>query len=251
MITDWQFYLLAVPAVILMGVSKGGFSGLSVLSMPLLSLAVSPVKAAAIMLPILIIQDVVSVWAYRSTWDRRNLAILIPGALAGVILGYALAAKVQDTEVKFVVGLIAAGFVIYTYWRQRIAGELKPHAADVPRGLFWGGLTGFTSFVAHAGAPPFQVYVMPQQLAPQIYVGTSVICFAIVNWLKVLPYLLLGQFSRENLETSGALFPIAVVSTLAGVWLVRRVDAQSFYTVIYVLTFGVGVWLIGESLWAM
>src|SRR5688572_21172971 len=85
MITDPFFYAAAVPAVILMGLAKGGFSGLGLLALPLMALVVSPVQSAAIMLPILIVQDVVTVWAYRRTWDRRNVLILVPSATFGII----------------------------------------------------------------------------------------------------------------------------------------------------------------------
>ncbi|MGA2794670.1 MAG: TSUP family transporter, partial [Roseiarcus sp.] len=91
---DWTFYLVAVPAVILVGLSKGGFSGLSTLAMPLLSVVMSPVRAAAIMLPILLVQDWVSVWAFRRDFEPRNLAILIPASLIGIGAGWLFAADV-------------------------------------------------------------------------------------------------------------------------------------------------------------
>ena len=104
MIDNWHFYLAAVPAVLLMGLSKGGFSGLAILSTPLVSMVTSPVRAAAIMLPILIVQDAVGVWAYRHEWSRRNIVYLMPGALAGVTAGYLLAARVSDAMVTLEIG---------------------------------------------------------------------------------------------------------------------------------------------------
>ena len=97
MVTDPLFYAVAVPAVTLLGLAKGGFSGLGLLSLPLMSLVVSPVQAAAIILPILLVQDVVSVWAYRRAWDKRNVMILLPSAIIGTGTGYLLAAPVSDT----------------------------------------------------------------------------------------------------------------------------------------------------------
>ena len=244
-ITDPWFYAAAIPAVILMGLAKGGFAGLGLLSIPLMALVVSPVKAAALMLPILIVQDMVSTYAYRRDFDMRNLTILLPGCLIGVFLGWLMAAHVSDDLVKLGVGLISIGFVIL-YWNKReIIGD--PVQCGVPLGVFWGAIAGFTSFVAHAGGPPFQVYVMPQRLPPQTYVGTSTWFFTITNLIKVVPYFLLGQFSTENLGTSTALFPVALLSTLAGVWLVRRIDAARFYTIIYALTFLIGVKLVLDT----
>src|SRR5579863_3949586 len=139
MIGDWTFYAAAAPAVILLGLSKGGFSGLSALSMPLLSLAISPVKAAAILLPILIIQDWVSVWAFRHDWEKRNLLILIPASAIGVVLGWLLAAHVSEALVRLAVGLISVGFVAYVLLRSW-GGEPEATRPTVAPGLVWGAL---------------------------------------------------------------------------------------------------------------
>jgi uncharacterized protein len=244
---DWPFYLVAIPAVILVGLSKGGFSGLSALAMPLLSLELSPVRAAAILLPILIVQDGVSVWAFRRDFEPRNLIIMIPASLIGIGAGWLLAAHVSEALVRLAVGLISIGFVAYMILRSR-GGEPAPRQGKVAPGIFWGALAGFTSFVSHAGAPPFQVYVMPQGLSPRIFAGTATMFFAAANLLKVPPYFALGQFSRENLTSAATLFPLAILATLAGVWLVRRVPADRFYNLVYALTFLVGVRLVWEGL---
>jgi uncharacterized membrane protein YfcA len=212
-----------------------------------MALVVSPVQAAAITLPILIVQDVVSVWAYRYTWDRRNVALLVAGAMPGILSGYFLAAYVPDAAVKLAVGVISIAFAIRRMIVERRATPPKPAPADTPRGLFWGWVTGFTSMIAHAGGPPFQIYVMPQKLPRDVFVGTGAVLFALVNWIKVPPYLALGQFSGENLATAGALFPVAIASTWAGVLLVRRVTGQGFYTAVYLLLILVGAKLIYDG----
>lgn len=244
---EWTFYLAAIPAVILVGLSKGGFSGLSMIAMPLLSLAVSPVRAAAIMLPILIVQDWVSVWAFRRDFDSRNLKILIPASIMGIAAGWLLAAHVSEALVRFAVGVISIGFVVYMVVRLR-GGEPARSVGKVAPGMFWGSVAGFTSFVSHAGAPPFQVYVMPQGLPPRLFAGTAVMFFAATNLLKVIPYFALGQFSRENLIAAATLFPLAILATMAGVWLVRRVPADRFYNLVYALTFLIGLRLVWDSL---
>ena len=247
---DPLFYLAAIPAVILLGLSKGGFSGLSSLAMPLVALAISPVKAAAIILPILIVQDWVSVWAFRRDWDLRNLAILAPAGAIGVAAGWLMAARVDEQAVRLAVGLISVGFVAFMLLRDRLASAAATEATVAP-GLFWGAVAGFTSFVSHTGAPPTMVYLLPQRLTPRIFAGTSAILFAIVNLLKVGPYFALGQFSRDNLSASASLLPVAVASTFAGVWLVRRVSAERFYVAVLALTFLVGVKLIWDGAWGL
>lgn len=247
MITNPLFYAAAIPAVTLLGLSKGGFSGLGLLSLPLLALVVSPVQAAAITLPILIVQDVVSVWAYRHTWDKRNVVLLTLGAIAGILTGYLLAARVSDAAVKLVVGAISIAFAIRRMVLERRTTPPAATLADTPRGLFWGWVTGFTSMIAHAGGPPFQIYVMPQKLPRDVFVGTGAILFALLNWIKVPPYVALGQFTTENLLTAAVLFPLAVASTWAGVLLVRRVDGARFYTAVYLLLILVGAKLVYDG----
>ena len=240
---DLAFFAAMVPAVILMGLSKGGFSGLGLLSLPLMALVVSPVTAAAIMLPLLMAQDVVTVWSYRRDFDRRNLATLAPGALLGVLAGYLLAAKVSDAAVGLAVGMFSIGFAL----RRLLAGKggsSVARQASWGAGSFWGIVCGFTSMIAHAGGPPFQIYVMPQKLPPAVFVGTGAIFFAAINIVKVVPYFALGQFSAQNLTASAALLPVAVAATFAGVWLVRRVPAERFYGIIYWLLLLVGARLV-------
>lgn len=251
MIADPFFYALAVPAVILMGLAKGGFSGVGAVAMPLLALAISPVQAAAILLPILIVQDVVGVWAFRKTWDRRTLLVMLPGAALGILAGYLLAAQVSATAILAVLGAISILFAAYRLWLARGGAAHTPRnlpaAADTTLGFGLGAASGFTSQIAHAGQPPFQMWVLPKALAPAALVGTTAIYFAAINWIKVPAYWALGQFTWQNLATAAALLPVAVASTFAGVWLVRRIDPGRFYTLIYVLMILVGAQLLWEA----
>jgi uncharacterized membrane protein YfcA len=247
---EMQFYLVALPAVIILGLSKGGFTGLSSLAMPMMSLVISPVRAAAIVLPVLIVQDWVSVWAFRRDFSPRNLLILIPASILGVAAGWLLAARVSEDAVRLEVGVISIAFVAYMLIRDRLG--LAPVATPgVPAGVLWGSLAGFTSFISHAGSPPFQVYVMPQNLKPRVFAGTATMFFAAVNLIKLPPYLMLGQLSRQNLAVSALLIPVAVLSTFAGVWLVRRVSADRFYAIILVITFLIGVKLTYDAVLAL
>jgi uncharacterized protein len=242
---DMMYCLTVIPAAVLLGLSKGGFAGLGVLALPLMALAISPVTAAAIILPVLLVSDWVSVWAFRRDFSIRNLVILIPASIVGVTLGWLLAARVSEDVVRLAVGLISVLFVVYMVMRDRLgAGVQKP---GIPSGLLWGAVAGFTSFVSHSGVPPFQIYVMPQKLNPRIYAGTQTIVFAAINLLKVPPYFFLGQLSRQNLIASAWLMPIAVVSALGGIWLVRRVSTDRFYAIILAVTFLIGAKLTWDA----
>ena len=241
------FYALAVPAVILLGLSKGGFAGLGALSLPALAMAVSPVRAAAILLPILIVQDVVSVWAFRRSWDGAVLAWMLPGAVIGITLAYLFAAHVDPDAVLGLVGAISIVFGLYRLWLARRGAEVVAARSPGWVGTLAGVVSGFTSQIAHAGQPPFQMWVLPRRLERDVLVGTTAIFFAATNWLKVPAYWALGQFSRANLTTAALLMPVAIVSTFAGVWLVRRVSPARFYGAIYVLMVLVGVKLVWDA----
>ena len=247
---EMQFYLVAIPAVVLFGLSKGGFAGLGTLGVPMLSLVASPVRAAAIVLPILLVQDWLSVWAFRRDFSPRNLIILIPSSMIGVGVGWLVAARVSDDAVRLAIGVISIVFVFYMLIRGRL-GRVPVEKPGVPSGVLWGSLAGFTSFISHSGAPPFQVYVMPQYLKPPVFAGTATMFFAAVNLLKVPPYFLLGQFNRDNLFVSAGLIPVAILSTFGGVWLTRRVSADRFYAVILALTFLIGAKLTYDAVQAL
>jgi len=243
---DLTFYLIAGLAALLVGLSKGGISMVGVLATPLLALVISPVQAAALMLPIFVVSDVFGLWSYRREFDRRNLAILIPAGSVGIAIGWATASLVSDRYVGLMVGVIGVSFCLNS-WLKR-ATQPEPKRADVPRGMLWGTVMGFSSFVSHTGGPPYQVYVLPQQLPKTIYAGTTTIVFAAVNALKLLPYWALGQLSVGNLRTSAVLLPIAVGGTFAGVRLVRVLPQRIYFTFVQVMLFLVSIKLIYDAI---
>jgi uncharacterized membrane protein YfcA len=246
--TDIRFYLFAIPAVILLGLSKGGFTGLGALATPLIALGIDPIRGAAILLPILIAQDAVSVAAFRRSWDGHVLAVMLPGAVLGVGLGYAFAASVPEAAVMAALGAVSILFGAYRLWAER--GHRMAASSRSPAwvGSLFGIATGFTSQIAHAGGPPFQMWVMPRRLPRDTFVGTTAIFFAVLNWIKVPAYAALGQFSRDNLMTSLALLPLAIVASLAGVKLIRRVPVEHFYTIVYLLMIAAGLKLLADGL---
>lgn len=239
------FYIVfSVLAVTVSGLGKGGFAGLGMLSMPIMAQGVNPIEGAAIMLPILVIQDAVGVWAFRRTWDKMILKAMLPGMALGVLLGYLLATIVDENVVTGIIGFLSLLFGLYRLWLER--GGKMPLPSNSPYwvGSLFGVGSGFASQIAHAGAPPFQMWVIPRQLPRDVLVGTTALAFAAMNWMKVPTYAALGQFTRANLQTSALLLPVALAATVAGVVLVRKVDAHRFYTLIYVLMVVLGLRLI-------
>ncbi|MGB6116940.1 MAG: sulfite exporter TauE/SafE family protein [Mesorhizobium sp.] len=248
MITDPLFYAVAIPAVILVGLSKGGLAGgVGFVGVPLMALAISPVQAAAILLPILCIMDIASMWTWRGVYDRQTLVGMLPGALAGVCLGWLLAASVTADMVRLIVGLVAATFVIRWLWQTMRRTSTQSAAPNRLAAGFWGAVSGFTSFVAHVGGPPYQVYALPLRLDPKVLSGTTAIFFAVTNAVKLVPYFALGQFSTENLATSAALMPLAPLATLGGAWVVRRMRPEVFYPLTYATVGVIAIKLIYDA----
>lgn len=232
LLSDPYFYLTAVPAVVLVGLSKGGLGGMGLVGVPLMALAMPPFQAAAILLPILLVMDGASLWAWRGFRDLRTLKIMLPGAMLGVCLGWATASVIDDAMVRLLIGILAFLFVARWIARKFYGGEkINPHKRTA--GAFWGAVSGFTSFIAHAGGPPYQVYALPLGQDPKLYTGTSVIFFAIVNVAKLVPYFALGELDATNLTASLVLMPIAPVATLAGAWVVKRLKPEIFYPFMY------------------
>jgi hypothetical protein len=242
-ITDPYFYLLAAPAVIALGLSKGGFYGIGQVAMPLLALLMPPLQAAAILLPIMIMQDSVAIYVYRKQYNVRNLAVMMPGAVIGIGIAWVLAIYISEAMVRITIGLIGIAFALYQWLGpSKLASEAgRPSVAG---GVFWGAMSGFTSTLCQAGGPPYQMHVLPQKLPKLVYVGTTAIFFGTMNTLKVIPFFALGQFSGQGLATSFVLMPFAVLTNLLGFWLVRKVSQELFYKITTVLLFLVSLELL-------
>ena len=245
MLTDPAFYLVSVPAVLLYGVAKGGFGGaVAILAVPLMALVMSPARAAAILLPILVAMDLVVIYSYRGHFDARALKLLLPGALLGVLLGYLLADRTNDNVMRLLVGVVALLFATQALlgWLSRSGRRHNAGAATA-----FGILSGFSSFSIHAGGPPLSMYLLPKQLPPMVYTGTAGLFFWVVNLVKLPPYYALGQFTGENLVYSMVLIPLAPIGVLVGRRLVRLSNPRFYYRVIAFFLWVVGCKLVYDG----
>jgi uncharacterized membrane protein YfcA len=240
----WLFYGLAIASSFLVGLSKGGLPMVGVLGVPVLALVISPVAAAALLLPIYIASDMFGLWAYRHQFSRRNLAILIPAATLGIAIGWATFSVVSERLVTGLVGAIGMAYCINALVKR---GNVARKEADVPRGLLWGTITGFTSFVSHTGGPPYQMYTLPQKMEKMVFAGTSTILFAVVNAIKLIPYYALGQFNPGNLTIAAKLAPVAVFGAWAGYRATRFIPEALFFRLVEVALFIVSVKLLFDS----
>ncbi|GLQ05661.1 sulfite exporter TauE/SafE family protein [Sneathiella chinensis] len=249
-IADPLFYSIAIPAILIVGISKGGFAGsLGMLGVPLMSLAIPPVQAAAIILPILCLMDIFGLIAYRRLAHWRNLAYLLPGAIFGILAGSLLFQFLNDDIIRITVGAIAVLFTL-NHWLVR-RHDTRTAEPNMAKGSFWGMISGFTSFVSHAGGPPLQFYLLPQKIDKTLFVGTTVWFYLVVNYVKLIPYTTLGLFSLENIGTSLVLLPLAPLGIWLGVKAHKKVSDALFFKLAYLLLFITGVKLLWDGLTAL
>ena len=244
MFSHASFWAAGLIAVILCGLSKGGFTGLAMLSTPILSLALPPLQAAAILLPVLMVQDLFGIWSFRREFDKEGLIVLLGGALIGIAVGIIFAKVLPIAGLTFLLGAVALVFGAQ-WWIKRLRRRVKspPTRATKPVGFFWGSVCGLTSFIAHVGAPPAQVYLMPLRLKPAVLAGTMTWLFTAINIIKLGPYIALGMLTPETLMASAALTPVAAAAILVGIRVVRVMPAERFYPIIYALLILAGLTL--------
>jgi uncharacterized membrane protein YfcA len=196
------------------------------------------------------VQDAAAVWVYRRAWDRRIFAIVVAGSVIGIGIAWAVASVISEAAVRLFIGGITILFCLYSWiGPKQVADELDRDIGrpGVPGGLFWGAMSGFTSTICQAGSPPYQMYVMRLNMPKMLFVGTNTMVFAAMNWIKVIPYFALGQFTAKGLTTSAALIPLALATNTLGFWLVRKVSTATFYRVMLVLMFAIALELTREG----
>jgi uncharacterized membrane protein YfcA len=216
------------------------------MSVPLLSLVMSPLKAVVLLLPVYIISDAVSVWLYRRNFSLINLKILVPASMLGVLIGWFTASMISDLTIKLIIGLVGVSFCLQTWFKRgQVDGALP---ASVPKGAFWGAVSGFTSFIAHAGGPPFQVFILPQKLPKAEFAGTATILFAIINVAKIGPYQNLNPYSLDDLTNALVLVPFAFLGTFLGAYLTKRIAEAWFFKLVQAGLFLVSLKLIWDAI---
>ncbi|MCA0043505.1 sulfite exporter TauE/SafE family protein [Celeribacter litoreus] len=249
MTLDPTFLIVLTISVTILGLSKGGFAGIGMVSTPLVAAFSDPLTAVALMLPIMLVQDVVAVYLYRYDFDKALLAKMIPGGVIGVLAAYLLASSVPEWVIKAALGAVS---LLFSVWQVILMSRGVPEIPARPRhdtalGVAAGAAGGFASAIAHAGSPPFQIYVMPKHLRKEIYVGTSVMFFASLNLMKLPSFAALGFYSRDILQLSLFYVPLAVASSWAGSRLVRTVDPRAFNFIITLILFFVSFVLLWQA----
>lgn len=246
MITDPLFYLVAVPAVVLLGISKSGFgAGFGSLAVPLMALAVTVPEAAAILMPVLLVMDLMGMAAFRKDFDLPLLKFLLPCGLVGIVIGALLFKVLNAHTVAGIVGIFTLVFLA-----QRLLFSPKPNSPPPPKwlGAILTATSGFTSFIAHAGGPPINAYVIPLKLSPLKFTATMAFFFFVINMAKWLPYAWLGLLDMRNFTTSLVLLPFAPFGVWIGIRIARHIQPTLFYRMLYLGMFLTGVKLVWDAI---
>lgn len=231
LITDPYFYAVAIPAVLLLGISKSGFgAGFGSLAVPLMALAVTVPQAAAILMPVLLLMDLLGLHAFRRHFDWKLIRFMVPFGLLGTVVGTVLFKALNAHTVAGIVGVFTLLFLA-----QRLLFPPRPDQPKPPRwlGALLSTTAGFTSFIAHAGGPPANAYVIPMRMAPLTFTATMAAFFFTVNLSKWVPYAWLGLLDMRNMATSMVLLPLAPVGVFIGVRIAHRINPVLFYRFIY------------------
>lgn len=245
-ISDPVFYLIAVPAIIFLGVSKGGFgSGADFVAMAILALVLPPGQALGLLIPLLLMMDLANMRAYWGKWDSRITIVLLSGAIPGVALGVLVYRIVDDDAVRVVIGAIAVLFVLWRVALER--GWLRPSRRELPDavGTVAGVVSGFASFISHGGGPAATAYLFSLHLDKTVFQATTVLAFWVVNILKLAGYVFLGLMSVDLLVTDLILLPFAGMGIWLGIKAHHLVSDVVFFRVAHVLLLLAG----GKLIW--
>ena len=242
---ETNLYLFAAIGVFFFGIAKGGFAGpISMLAIPLMSLVMSPLKAAGILLPLLVLMDIIAIFIFWKKWDVKILKIIIPASIIGIIFGTFTFQYTTENQIRLIVGIITILFVIISVVQKNNL-LLRPTKI---KGYFWAGTSGYTSFLIHAGAPPMNFYMLPLKLDKITYIGTATYAYFIINLVKLIPYYYLNLLGPSNLRISFYLIPIAIISVGIGYYLQKIISEKIFFNIIYILLFVSGLKLIYDAI---
>ncbi len=240
----WQI-VIGIVAALFIGVAKAGFGGgLGILVTPLAALVYPSHEAIGIVLPLLIIADIFSLYFYWHKWDARNVRWLLPGALAGIVVGILLIGRLDDHRLGQLIGCISVSFIAIQWLRRLLGVRLEVYQPKQWQGTLFGLVAGITTTIAHAAGPVVALFMIPQHLPKERFVATSVLIFALINWLKLPFFLWQGLCTMETFRQSLVLMPLVPMGVWLGVWCNRRLSQTWFVRIIYVTLFTVGMYLL-------
>jgi uncharacterized membrane protein YfcA len=229
------FLSMLVAVIFLISLSKGGLGGMAgSLATPLMALVMPVSQVLGLILPFMLLADVFAIALHWRRWNWRLVWLLIPGAVIGVTIGTFFIANAPTNVLKIGLAVIALLFVAYKLIEKRLLASMTYQARNW-HGWLAGTVAGFASSLAHSGSPPISIYLMLLDVTPAVFLGTSVLFFAILNWIKVPYYLYIHLFDFQRIWQIAWVFPIVPLGVWVGRWLVTKVSKNIFDNIILFL----------------
>jgi len=231
---DLLFFICVVPAIIIFGIAKSGLGGsIALISIPLMTVVMPLGQALAVILPILILSDFIAVYRFRKEFDLDTLKLIVPFSAIGIFVGSVTFSYFSEDLLKFIIGLM--GFLFSAQYFLFKKNKNIPTKRSFTKGSICSTFAGFTSFCVHAGGTPTSIYLLPLRMKKEIYVGTRVIFFTFVNLIKFPFYISLSMITHDSLKQSMMLFPLSVIGILVGYQILKYIEENIFYNIIYIL----------------
>jgi len=247
--TDPLFYVVGLGAIFLVALGRGTFGGgFAVIGVPLLALVVDPITATAMMAPIASASDPFALWAYPPRhWSKPDLTWLVPGMFVGLALGAIFFVRVDPRLVALAIAIITLWFCLRWFLGGRRAFDRPGLPVQPAKALICATVSGFTTFVAHAGNPPLAYYLLPRGLHKTVYVSTLIAVFLASNTIKLLIYVWLFRDRPVIFLMALALMPALPLGTWVGRRLHDRLDERTLYLALYSLMALAGLKLLVDS----
>jgi uncharacterized membrane protein YfcA len=222
-------------AALIIGVSKTGVPGMGILAIPLVAFVIPAKQSTGLILPMLIAGDLVGVAYYRHHAAWKYLVRLAPWTISGVVLGTLALGRLDNVQIRPLIGIIVLGILVLNQWRLRHAGlqEALPHSLWFAAAI--GILAGFTTMVANAAGPIMVMYLLAMRLPKAVFLGTSAWYFLIFNVFKVPFSAGLGLITGESLKFNALLLPFILVGGWLGIRFARRIPEKVFVWLVQIL----------------
>lgn len=211
---------------------------------PLMASILPAKEAVGLMLPLLSVTDVAALVYYWGRWDRRNVLMLLPGAVVGILLGSSLLGLMTDRILRKTIGAAACVFVVVSFYRERILRSEHTFQPGYRHGLLAGAVTGLVSTLAHVGGVITSMYLLPKRLTNRAFVGTAIAVYFLINLIKFVPYVALGLVHEGVLRQALLLLPGIVAGVLVGIWANRHLSKRAFSRIVLVLVLATGIKLL-------
>lgn len=228
MLSDPRVYALALLAALCIGLSKSGFSGISMISVVLLADIYGPKASVGLALPLLIVADLLAYPAFRKFGSWAPVWKLLAPALIGLALGWWLLGAIDDRLARKVIGGCVLFMVVVQVFR-RMRPVLFSHLGESRAfGAAAGVLGGFATMLANAAGPVIQLYLLGRKIPKMELIGIGARFFLLINILKVPMNARLALITQESLWENAKLLPGVVVGIFGGRWLIRHVPQEAF-----------------------